>query len=77
MPDAHNPSFAVDAKEMLKEAYLEATKLGHGYLGTEHLLLGLLARENSGTTVLEEVGIGLDALRAATLKLIDDATPLR
>ena len=49
----------------------EARELNHSYVGTEHLLLGLLREEKGlAAKVLGGLGIGLDDTRAETLKLL-------
>jgi len=49
------------AKSVLEGTFREALRLGHNYIGTEHILLALLAAED-GTGVL--AGLGLDRQRA-------------
>ncbi|GAB3153694.1 Clp protease N-terminal domain-containing protein [Micromonospora sonneratiae] len=63
-----SPGFTPRAKKTLELALREAIQLRHGYIGTEHILLGLL-RDNAGlaATVLAGAGVTADALRAATL----------
>ena len=59
------------AKKVLDYAVAEAHDLNHSYVGTEHLLLGLL-RESKGVAaqVLNAQGISLDDARAETLKVL-------
>ncbi len=59
------------AKRVLEFAIDEARQLNHPYIGTEHLLLGLV-REGDGIAVgaLESLGVSLVHLRAETLKVI-------
>jgi ATP-dependent Clp protease ATP-binding subunit ClpC len=54
----------------------EARELNHSYVGTEHLLLGLL-REAKGIAaqVLTEIGVNLDAARTETLLLLGTELP--
>jgi ATP-dependent Clp protease ATP-binding subunit ClpC len=53
------------AKKVLELAMAEARELSHSYVGTEHLLLGLLREEKGiAAQVLTEVGVALDAARA-------------
>jgi mannose-6-phosphate isomerase-like protein (cupin superfamily) len=54
------------AKRVMEFSVDEARRLNHNYIGTEHLLLGLL-REGEGIAagVLESIGIGLEAVRQA------------
>ena len=59
------------AKKVLEYAMAEARELNHSYVGTEHLLLGLLREEKGlAAKVLGGLGIGLDDTRAETLKLL-------
>jgi ATP-dependent Clp protease ATP-binding subunit ClpC len=63
------------AKKVLELAMAEARELNHSYVGTEHLLLGLLREEKGiAATVLTEAGINLDAARAETLRLLGTDT---
>ncbi|TDD85753.1 ATP-dependent Clp protease ATP-binding subunit [Actinomadura darangshiensis] len=48
--------FDQDAKKALELTFREALRLGHNYIGTEHILLALLEHEN-GTGILSESGI--------------------
>jgi excisionase family DNA binding protein len=59
------------AKKVIKLAMDEARRLDHHYIGTEHLLLGLL-REGEGIAVgvLESLGISLQDVRAQTLRIV-------
>ncbi|MBN0048751.1 ATP-dependent Clp protease ATP-binding subunit [Streptomyces actuosus] len=52
--------YGSDAKKVLELTFREALRLGHGYVGTEHILLALLEFEN-GDGVLS--GLGLDKAR--------------
>jgi len=68
-----SPPFTPRAKKVLELALREALQLGHSYIGTEHLLLGLV-REGDGVaaTVLVNLGAGLGRVRQATLTLMGD-----
>jgi ATP-dependent Clp protease ATP-binding subunit ClpC len=59
------------AKRVLELALDESRKLGHNYVGTEHILLGLI-REGEGVAaqVLNNLGVGLDKARAEVLNLL-------
>jgi len=63
--------FNAGAKRALELAIEEAKELGHNYIGTEHLLLGLL-REGDGIAAkaLMRLGVALERLREATLELL-------
>jgi len=59
------------AKKVLELAMGEARELNHSYVGTEHLLLGLLREEKGiAAQVLTEAGVTLDAARTETLRLL-------
>jgi ATP-dependent Clp protease ATP-binding subunit ClpC len=54
------------AKQVIELSIEESRRLGHDYLGTEHLLLGLVAEGHGiAAVVLESMGIGLDGVREA------------
>jgi ATP-dependent Clp protease ATP-binding subunit ClpC len=59
------------AKKVIEFAIEEARNLGHNYVGTEHLLLGLL-REHDGVAaqVLMNLGLKLDDVRAEVLNIL-------
>src|SRR3569623_1312501 len=64
------------AKKVLELAMSEARELNHSYVGTEHLLLGLLREEKgSAAQVLTDTGVNLDAARAETLRLLGTEMP--
>ena len=62
------------AKRVIELAVDEARRLNHNYIGTEHLLLGLL-REGEGMAagVLESLGISLDKVRTETVRLLNQS----
>src|SRR6266436_1079817 len=66
--------FTPRAKRVLELAVEEARSLGHNYVGTEHLLLGLI-REGEGVAakVLLELGVDRKRVREETLKLLGGA----
>jgi len=69
-PPGHIP-FTPRAKKVLELALREAQQLGHGYIGTEHLLLGLI-REGSGVAaqVLVRLGADLNRTRQQVVQLL-------
>ena len=66
--------FTGRAKKVLELSLREAIALKHDYIGSEHILLGLI-REGEGLAarVLADAGVDLSALRRATLRSLDDA----
>jgi hypothetical protein len=69
-----SPPFTPRAKKVLEFSLREALQLNHSYIGTEHLLLGLV-REGEGVaaTVLQSLGADLVSVRQTTLSLIGGA----
>jgi len=66
-----SPPFTPRAKKVLELALREALQLGHPYIGTEHILLGLL-REGEGVaaTVLVSLGADLGLMRHTVIQLM-------
>jgi ATP-dependent Clp protease ATP-binding subunit ClpC len=64
------------AKRVIELAVDEARRLHHNYIGTEHLLLGLL-REGEGTaaSALEGLGVTLEKVRAEVVRLLSQNMP--
>ena len=64
------------AKKVIELAVDEARRLNHSYIGTEHLLLGLV-REGEGIAagVLESLGVNLERVRAETTRILSQSTP--
>src|SRR6186997_2401649 len=64
------------AKKVLELAMTEARELNHSYVGTEHLLLGLLREEKGiAAQVLTDAGVNLDAARTETLRILGTEMP--
>ena len=65
--------FTPRAKKVLELALREALDLGHNYIGTEHILLGLV-RENEGVAarVLLDRGVDAETVRCAVRELLSD-----
>jgi ATP-dependent Clp protease ATP-binding subunit ClpA len=60
-------------KKVIELATKQAKRLNHGYIGTEHLLLGLLEEGNGvAIGVLEGLGVELEAVRAETFTMLGD-----
>jgi len=68
--------FTPRAKKALELAAEEARALGHNYIGTEHLLLGLI-REGEGmaSQVLLNLGLDLNSVRNEVMELLGSALP--
>lgn len=64
------------AKKVLELSMAEARELNHSYVGTEHLLLGLLREERGiAAQVLNHLGVTLPAAREETVRLLGLAAP--
>jgi ATP-dependent Clp protease ATP-binding subunit ClpC len=64
------------AKKVIELAVEEARRLNHSYIGTEHLLLGLV-REGEGIAfgVLESLGVSLERVRTETTRILSQSMP--
>ncbi|MGN6781784.1 MAG: Clp protease N-terminal domain-containing protein, partial [Marmoricola sp.] len=69
-PTGHIP-FTPRAKKVLELSLREALQLGHNYIGTEHILLGLI-REGEGVAaqVLQKLGADLNRVRQQVIQLL-------
>jgi hypothetical protein len=69
-PSGHIP-FTPRAKKVLELALREALQLGHNFIGTEHLLLGLIREgEGVGAQVLAELGVDLRRVRDHVVQIV-------
>ncbi|MGH7664875.1 MAG: ATP-dependent Clp protease ATP-binding subunit [Gemmatimonadaceae bacterium] len=68
--------YTARAKKVLELAMSEARELNHSYVGTEHLLLGLLREEKGiAAQVLSDAGVNLSSARTETLRLLGTEMP--
>jgi ATP-dependent Clp protease ATP-binding subunit ClpC len=67
--------FTPRAKRVLELSWDEARQLGHNYIGTEHLLLGLI-REGEGVAVrvLENLGVELSRVRSSVIRMLGETS---
>ena len=65
---AYFAQFTDRGQRALRAAQVEAAKLGRSYVGTEHLLLGVLTEPGAASMVLR--GISLDAVRAEVVQIL-------
>ena len=73
-PTGHIP-FTPRAKKVLELSLREALQLGHNYIGTEHILLGLVREgEGVGAQVLEKQGAHLNRVRQVVVDLLSGST---
>jgi len=69
--------FTPQAKRVVELSIEEARQLGHRYIGTEHLLLGLMKEGQSiAAKILESFGARLDEVRQETLAMLGDLRQL-
>ena len=62
-------------KKVIEISFEEARRMGHNYVGTEHLLLGLLIEgEGIAAHVLEDLGATLEKVRSEIERLLHDST---
>ena len=67
--------FSEETKRILDHTVDEADRLRHSYIGTEHLLLGLLHEDQSiAGGILSSYGLRLEAVREQLVTLMNDAT---
>lgn len=67
--------FSTETKRVLQFAAEEADRLLHNYIGTEHLLLGILREERSvAAMVLSEKGMRLNTIREDIVQLLNEKT---
>ena len=75
-PEGPDLPYTSRAKKVLELAMGEARELNHSYVGTEHLLLGLLREEKGiAAQVLADAGVNLEQARAETLRLLGSDMP--
>ena len=74
-PTGHIP-FTPRAKKVLELSLREARQLGHDYIGTEHILLGLI-REGDGVAaqVLQQFGADLNRVRQTVIQFLSGYRP--
>jgi ATP-dependent Clp protease ATP-binding subunit ClpC len=65
---------APDTQQVLEFSIDEARKMGHQYIGTEHLLLGLVRSEGAGMEVLKKLGVTPDQVRRQIRRVLQEST---
>lgn len=69
--DTEKDKFSEDIHNVIRNAYEQATNWRHTYIGTEHLLIGILKAEaGAGFQILTDLGITLEKVRNEINKLI-------
>jgi ATP-dependent Clp protease ATP-binding subunit ClpC len=65
---------APETQTVLEQAVDEARRLGHHYIGTEHILLGLVRGEGTAMDVLRKLGVTPDQIRRQTRRVLNETT---
>ncbi len=72
-PQNQSLGFTPRTKKVIENAFIEARKLGYDYIGTEHLLMGILREADSAATrILLELNINIPKLYNEIAKVIND-----
>lgn len=62
----------MDTQQVLEHSVEEARRLGHHYIGTEHILLGLVRVEGTAMEVLRRLGVTTDQIRRQTRRVLNE-----
>ncbi len=73
-PPGQRLELAADTQQVLELAVEEARRMGHHYIGTEHLLLGLILIEGTATEVLRRLGVTPDEIRRQTRRILQESS---
>ena len=66
--------FTPRTKRIFELSFLEARNLGHNYVGTEHMILGLLAEgEGVAVVILKKLGADIDKIKSTVLGMITES----
>ena len=71
--DANRVELSSDTQQVLEHAVEEARRLGHHYIGTEHILLGLVRVEGTAMEVLRRLGVTADQIRRQTRRVLNES----
>jgi ATP-dependent Clp protease ATP-binding subunit ClpC len=71
--DPNHIELAAETQQVLEYAIEEARRLGHHYIGTEHILLGLIRGESTGMEVLRRLGITAEQIRRQTRRVLNES----
>ncbi|MFZ5882084.1 MAG: ATP-dependent Clp protease ATP-binding subunit [Chloroflexota bacterium] len=72
--DPNRIELAVDTQQVLEFAVDEARRMGHHYIGTEHILLGLVRVEGRALEVLRRLGVSAEQIRRQTRRVLNEST---
>ena len=71
--DPSRVELAGDTQQVLELAVEEARRLGHHYIGTEHILLGLVRVDGAALEVLRRLGVTPDQIRRQTRRVLNES----
>ncbi len=71
--DANRVELSMDTQQVLEHAVEEARRLGHHYIGTEHILLGLVRVEGTAVEVLRRLGVTAEQIRRQTRRVLNES----
>ncbi|MBE0681135.1 MAG: ATP-dependent Clp protease ATP-binding subunit [Anaerolineales bacterium] len=71
--DPSRIELAAETQQVLEYAVDEARRLGHHYIGTEHILLGLVRVESTAMEVLRRLGVTADQIRRQTRRVLNES----
>jgi ATP-dependent Clp protease ATP-binding subunit ClpC len=72
--DPDKIELAPDTQQVLEYAVDEARRLGHHYIGTEHILLGLVRVEGTAMEVLRRLGVTAEQIRRQTRRVLNESS---
>ncbi|MBC7878106.1 MAG: ATP-dependent Clp protease ATP-binding subunit [Anaerolineales bacterium] len=70
--DPNHIELAAETQQVLEFAVDEARRLGHHYIGTEHILLALVRIESTGMEALRRLGVTADQIRRQTRRVLNE-----
>src|SRR6185436_10273007 len=71
--DPNRVELAAETQQVLEHAVEEARRLGHHYIGTEHILLGLVRVDGTAMEVLRRLGVTADQIRRQTRRVLNES----
>ena len=75
--DPNRVELGVQTQQVLENAVDEARQLGHHYIGTEHVLLGLVQVNSIAIQVLHRLGVNEDQIRRQTRRVLNESAAFR
>jgi ATP-dependent Clp protease ATP-binding subunit ClpC len=71
--DPNRVELSTETQQVLEHAVEEARRLGHHYIGTEHILLGLVRVEGTAMEVLRRLGVTAEQIRRQTRRVLNES----